>query len=186
MQWQEVYRQILALLNEETARGKLLRLGFFLLLFYISGYFVQPMWFHAKDVDSSTHRFLAGIITQISVNVLKLFYANINVSSDFIVSINGKQCIALRPGCNGFNPIMRISLTLAVYPMVFKSKLLMLPLTVLILLIAAILHFMILIPISYYAPNWYVFSHNYLTKTLFFTFYFFCWIIWEKNRSKLR
>jgi len=179
----EVYIQVWSLLNEDTARGKGLRLGYFLLLYFFIRIFLKAGWVNAYNIDSPVHRLLADFITRVSVFFLRLFYGDIAVSHDFIISISGKPCIELLPGCNGFTHIVEINLTLSLYPMTLKQKLIMLPVTVLILLFAAVLHFMILIPISYNAREWYGFSHNYFTKTLFFAFYFLCWIIWEKLRN---
>ena len=84
------------------------------------------------------------------------------------------------PGCTGLGHMIRISFVLLLYPMSWSKKCYLFFPSLLIIIFASTIHFLLLIPIAYHYPDWFAFAHNYFTKILFFGFIFLCWLIWEK------
>jgi exosortase/archaeosortase family protein len=97
-----------------------------------------------------------------------------------MIVIDGTRVIFLSKLCTGVDPMLRMTFIFLFYPMKFKTKLWVFPVSILIILLAATLHFMILIPIAYQAREWYEFSHDWVTKFIFYGFYFMVWLMWER------
>ena len=127
------------------------------------------------------HDRLSFFITHTCCFVLQVFYPDIHTAVNHTIFIAGKPIIALGSGCTGLNPMVRLSFVLVFYPLAWRRKVYLLPLSLLILIFASTLHFLLLIPIVNHYPEWYGFAHNWLTKILFYGFYFLCWLIWEKT-----
>ena len=177
-----IVNDFLARLHQQSTIGTLYRLGFFLFLYFIGRYlilFLEESAFFSSLLFLLHQPFL-WLIDHVSKGFLGLFYSNLTSSSDYIVSINNIEIIRLLPGCSGLDPIMRITFILLLYPLDWKTKSWLFPLSWFIILFAATIHFILLIPIAYHWPEYYSFSHNWLTRIIFYGFYFLIWLIWEK------
>ena len=169
-------------LHANTSSGLLHRLGLFLLLYFIGRYFF--ILAQRSTLLSTSffylHQPFLWIINKVSISFWSLFYHNVTSNSDYIICINETEIIQLLPGCSGLQLLLRITFILLLYPLPWKMKAWLFPLSCLIILFAATIHFIILIPIAYHWPEYYNFSHNWLTKIIFYGFYFMIWVIWER------
>lgn len=172
--------QIKSFIAEKSTRGRMVRLVCFLFLYYLAGLLRPYYEFLADNSNDVVNQWLSKIIATISTEFLRPFYHNISFNSRFTITINGLSPIELHPGCNGFNNIARIILTLCFYPIPIIKKLFLFPISFLIVLFAATIHFLILIPVAYEVPDLYGFAHSWFTHIVFYMFYFSCWFLWEK------
>ena len=169
-------------LKERSSTGLLMRLGWFMIIFFVGGQLysvVEAILVHFNLKDYAHHPLL-WTIYNISIPFWKIFYPDLSSTSDYLVLINNQCVIQLLPGCSGFDAQFRITLILLLYPTSWKSKFWLFPLSWIIIMFATTIHFMILIPIAYHWPEYYSFSHNWVTKIIFYGFYFLTWLIWEK------
>ena len=165
-------------LLETSTTGTIYRLGLFIILYFIGRYVL--LLFEKTTFFSILHQPLLWFIDNLSIGFWSIFYPDLSSTSEYIVSINGFECIQLFPGCSGLHPILRMTFILLLYPIQWSKKIWLLPVSWLIILFAATIHFILLIPVSYHWPDYYDFSHNWLTRILFYGFYFLTWLIWEK------
>ena len=165
-------------LLDHSSFGTLYRLGLFIFLYFIGRYIL--LLFEGTILFNYFHIPFLWSIDQVSSGFLGLFYSDLTSSSDYIVSINNIEIIHLLPGCSGLHPFLRMTLILLLYPLSWKIKSLLFPLSWLIILFAASIHFILLVPINYHYPEYYSFSHNWFTKIIFYGFYFLIWLIWER------
>ena len=178
MSIKDVLNSLWTRLHENSFTCKLLRLGLFIFLYFIGRYLL--LLFEGTTLLNYIHMPFLWTIDLVSTSFYGLFYNNITSSSDYIVSINNIEVIHLLPGCSGLHPFLRMTFILLLYPLPWKTKSLLFPLSWFIILFAATIHFIILIPINYHWPEYYSFSHNWFTKIIFYGFYFLIWLIWER------
>ena len=169
-------------LYEHSFFGMLYRLGLFLFLYFIGRYFILFLEGSAlfSTLFPSLHQPFLWFIDNVSIGFLGVFYLNLSSTPDYVVSINNIEVIQLFPGCSGLHPILRMTFILLLYPIPWKTKSWLFPLSWFIILFAATIHFILLIPIAYHWPDYYNFSHHWLTRIIFYGFYFLTWLIWEK------
>ncbi len=172
------YKGILGKLKENSSSGTLIRLGWFLFIYFIGRYVV--FFLEETTLFSLLHQPFLWSINQVSTGFLGLFYSDLTSTHNYIVIINNVEVIQLFPGCSGLQPLLRITFILLFYPLPWKTKTYLFPLSWLIILIAATIHFILLIPIAFHWPEYYNLSHNWLTRIIFYGFYFCTWLIWEK------
>ena len=169
-------------LHELSTIGTLYRLGLFLLLYFLGRYIIffieEPTLF--THLFTSLHQPFLWFIDIISIGFWSAFYTNLNSNQDYMVIINNIEVIQLLPGCDGLHPIVRITFILLLYPISWRTKSWLFPLSWVIILLAATIHFIILIPIAFHWPEYYDFSHFYLSRVIFYGFFFITWLIWEK------
>ena len=166
------------LLHKNSSSGTLYRLGLFIILYFFGRYVL--LLFEGSTVFSNLHKPFLWFIDNVSVGFWSIFYNNLVSTSDYIVRINNTECIQLFPGCSGLHPILRMTFILLFYPIPWKIKSWLFPISWVIILLAATIHFILLIPIAYHWPEYYNFSHNWLTRILFYGFYFLTWLLWER------
>ena len=169
-------------LNELSTIGTLYRLGLFLILYFLGRYIIifleEPRLF--TSLFASIHQPFLWCINKVSTGFLGLCYHNLLSTSDYIISINNIEIIQLLPGCSGFHPILRLTFILLFFPIPWRTKSWLFPLSWLIILLAATIHFILLFLIANHWPEYYSFSHNWLTRIIFYGFYFLIWLIWER------
>jgi exosortase/archaeosortase family protein len=176
------YNSIKIRLFDLSNRGKIARLILFIILYIISKEICSIM-INNSEINSlffPIYESLSIFITDSCCYILRFLYPDIHTTPNHTIVILGQTPIRLYPGCTGLHQMISISLVLFFYPISIKKKLLLWPLSIGILAFASIIHFLILIPISYKFSCLFNFAHNYLTRTVYYSFYFICWILWEK------
>ncbi len=174
--------EFLKRVKEISVTGVFLRLGLLFIL-YPAGHFI-PIWFEKVPVLASfmqnSYEWISIFIVNVSVILLKLVYPSINEAANYMIVIGGNNVLFLSPACTGLDPMLRMTFIFMFYPMAFKTKLWVLPVSMFFILVASTIHFTLLIPIAYQAGEWFRFSHDWLTKFIFYGFYFMVWVFWEK------
>ncbi len=164
-------------LHEHSVKGQILRLFWFVLWYLIAG---QAYMIFSTILGDIFHHRLLWIIYRVSFNFWSLFYNNLSTSTPNTIVINNINVIQLYSGCSGLDPLFRITFILILYPLIWKTKIWLFPLSWFIILFAATFHFILLIPIACHYPEYYNLSHNWLTKIIFYGFFFLVWIIGER------
>jgi len=169
-------------IHENSGRGTLSRLLLFLFLYFIGRYIFIFFENTAPFTDniSIIHKHFLWIIDHCSYTFWSIFYSDIVHNPDHLFSINGIDVIILSGGCSGVHPMLRMTFILLLYPISWGNKLWLFPISGLIIIFAATIHFILLIPIAYHWPEYYLFSHTWLTKIVFYGFYFLTWLLWER------
>ena len=170
---------------EQTLKGHLNRFIIFIILYFIGRYpqLLLDLSTFGQTVLLPLHSLLASLITNVCCFILSFKYADIHTSIKHTISIANQTPIQLLPGCTGLDPMIRLTFILLMYPIAWPKKLALWPISMIIIFIAATIHFLILIPISYSYPEHYAITHNWITRVIFYSFYFLCWIIWEKSNN---
>jgi len=177
-----IYKQ---LLQEETALGKTLRLVLFLSLYIIGKWvfkFLEEYTFY-QEIFLFISNILKLIINYFSILFWGIFFSDIKSNSDFLISINNIPVIILLGGCTGLGAMLRIYFILIFYPITFRKKILLIPISFVTITFGAILHYIFLIPMAYYYPEYHSFNHDYTSRIIFYIIYFLTWLIWERIRS---
>ena len=187
MQFPAIIKSVKTILYERSPRGQMARFGLFLVLYWVARYpqFFLDEFYFSKTLLNTIHEQFAFFITHVCCFVLQIFYPDIHSSADHLIFITGKSLIQLQPGCTGLYPMIRLTFILIFYPLLWRKKAVLWPISMAILLFAATLHFVLLIPITYHASEWFNFAHNWLTRIIFYGFYFLCWLMWEKAMNKV-
>jgi len=175
-------KQAVTWIRECSPRGQILRFILFLVLYFLARYlqlFLDTSSF-GQALLNPLHERLSFFITHSCCFLLQGFYPDIHVSINHTIIIAGKVTVVMLPGCTGLEPMIRLTFILAFYPLLWRRKLILWPISLLILLFASVLHFLILILIADQYPEWFNFSHHWITRVLFYAFYFLCWLLWEK------
>jgi exosortase/archaeosortase family protein len=182
MQLRAGINQTVSLLHERSPHGQILRFIFFLVLYFLARYpqLLLDNTSFGKALFSPIHEQLSFFITNACCYVLQIFYPGINTSIHHTIFIGDRALIQMYPGCTGLYPMIRLTIILAFYPLAWRRKVVLWPLSLLILLFASTLHFLLLILIANQCPGWFGFAHNWLTRVIFYAFYFLCWLLWEK------
>jgi len=172
-------------MREESPGGKMIRLLVFLALYFLSQFLL--LVFDSTCLGTlflqPNYENLSFVITNISCFMLKPIYPNIHSNIQHVIFIDNSTPIQLQPGCVGLDQMIRVTFVLLCYPLRFWKKLFLLPISIGLLLIGTIIHFMILIPISFQYTTFFYFAHNWFTRIIFYGFFFLCWIIWERVRG---
>ena len=186
MQLRVRIHQVKDLLYEDTQLGQAARFSLFICLNFVG----MHCWvliensFFINHLFHPLFKYLSLIITNSCCFILHPTYNDINVSKDSTIFIMGKAQIQLLPGCTGLSHIVRLTFVLLLYPIHWQTKIYLWPISLLMMVFASTLRFLILIPIAFQYQDWYKLTHDWLAKVIFFGFYFVCWIIWEKARNK--
>ena len=164
-------------LHEQSSFGTLYRLGLFVFIYFIGRYL--QLLFEEKGLFNYFQLPFLWSMDQVSTGFLGLFYSNLT-STNYVISINNIKIIQLHFGCTGYHAILRMTFVLFLYPLPWKIKFGLFPISWLIIFFAATIHFIMLTVIANHWPEYYSFSHDWLTKIIFYGFYFFTWLLWEK------
>ena len=175
-------RYIILKLKENSLSGTFVRLGWFLFLYSIGKYlflFLEEFTLFTT-LELLLNKPLLWFIDKASVSFLGLFYHKLSSSPDYLIRIDNVEVIQLFSACSGLNPMLRMTFILIFYPIPWKIKLWLYPLSMAIILFAAIIHFIMLVPIANHWPKYYAFIHNWFSRVPYYGFYFLTWLIWEK------
>lgn len=123
---------------------------------------------------------LSTVITTLSVKFYSIFFTNISSDAEFCISINNVRTIQINPGCTGLLPLFQILFILTFFPLTIKQKIVFFPVSLSIIVFAAILHYIILVPIAYaYRDNFNIF-HDVFSRVIFYIFFFANFLLWDR------
>lgn len=137
-----------------------------------------------SPVFSKLFHWLMVIEFAISSAVLDLFMPVTLNKSIFLITFPDNSSIYLYEGCSGLKQVIQFSLIILIYPGSFRRKLWYIPLSALILIQAAIIHFMFLCITWYRMPAQYDFVHEHLSRWFFFGVFFLLWVVFIRKPVK--
>ena len=126
---------------------------------------------------------MTKVILETSVFFFSLFYSDVSSISNGILTISGQETLQLIYGCTGIIQLFQITFILLFYPIKWNQKIYLYPLSIIIIFLATIVHFLILVPIAAHLPNYFSVFHDYTARILFFGIVFLMWLLWEKIRT---
>jgi exosortase/archaeosortase family protein len=177
------FKQVKNLIYETSLKGQMFRFIYFLSLYFLFRFFLLLLdsTYLGIALLKPSYEKMSFFITHFSCSILRVFYPDIHTSVNHIIYISGYAHIQMLPGCTGISHLIRLGLILLFYPIPWLNKAIAFLPSMLIILFAATLHFLLLILIAYHYPELYEFAHNYFTRSLFFGFIFLCWLFWERS-----
>ena len=111
-----------------------------------------------------------------------LFYSDVSTIPNGIITISGQEVLQIIYGCTGIIQLFQITFILLFYPIKWRQKIYLFPLSIIIIFSATIVHFLILVPIAYHLPEYFSVFHDYTLRIFFFGIVFLTWLFWEKVR----
>lgn len=102
------------------------------------------------------------------------------VDQNRLIFYNGNS-INILPGCSGLIQMFRLFVVLLFFPGPAIQKLWYIPLSMMLVFIAAIIHLLILSYVIIYLPGYYDIAHDFVTKLLFYGMYFLIWVFWVER-----
>ncbi len=124
---------------------------------------------------------LGKIEITLSYWFLKIFFQEcISLDGDTIYHVNG-SAITMMIGCNGLKQMIQWNLIMILYPGFWSKKAWYLPLSTLVLFVAAVIHFIALAMVVFLQPDWFDYAHSHVTRWFFFAVFFFLWVYWEER-----
>jgi exosortase/archaeosortase family protein len=171
------------LINKKEYRA-ILFFAVFLVLYKVGDFIWEYIEMHRlfQHTIQLSYNFLIELISAFTAWFYSFFYKNVVVTPGGVININGSGVIYLATGCSGLKQILLIVFIMAFYPISFKLKTFLTPISVLIILAAVILHFVLLVPVAMYYPAWFLLAHDYFMIVLFYGFFFLTWVLWERVR----
>ena len=160
---------------------------FFELFLFISFYKVGEWIFNLtesigsfKPMMDGIYHFISAVITYGSVSFYSLFFRDISCDQQFVISINQVPTIQMMKGCTGFIQLFQIVVIVLLFPISAKRKLKLLPASVAIIFVAAVVHYIILVAIAHSYPANFTVFHDVITRVVFYLFFFFVFILLNK------
>jgi len=101
-----------------------------------------------------------------------------------IITLPNGRSILLWPDCTGVKHAFEIIFIMILYPGPTKKKYWYIPLSVLVVLFSAMVHFLILSIVLAETPEYFPFAHSQLSRWIFFFFFFLIWLFWEEVLRK--
>ena len=126
---------------------------------------------------------LMAVEFAISARILELFLPLQIDRETFLITFSNQQSVFLYEGCSGLKQVFQFTLILMIYPGSWKKKAWFIPLSSLLLIIAAIVHFIFLCLILYKFPFNYEFMHDHISRWFFFLIFFLLWVLFSRNST---
>jgi exosortase/archaeosortase family protein len=179
-------------MKENTYSSKILRALYpvkDILLFLLISFLIIEGW-RLLDLDlifsplfSDLFRWLMSFEFSISVLLLKPLLPFSYDTSTFLITLPDSRSIYLYEGCSGLKQVLQFSLIMLLYPGPVVRKTWFIPFSALLLILAAIVHFVFLCYILYASPANYDFMHDHISRWFFFGVFFLLWM-WFNRKEK--
>jgi len=162
--------------------SKLNGILFFLFLYVVS----HILWhflnntFQLETTFSSMFDFIEKVEAYMVSRLLVWIFSIENVLNVNILTLPNGRSILLWPDCTGVKHSFEIIFIMILYPGPAKKKLWYIPLSVLVVLFSAMVHFLILSIVLAEKPEYFPFAHSQLSRWIFFFFFFLIWLFWEE------
>lgn len=151
----------------------------YFLVLYLIARFISVFFVSGSDLNLISE--LHSILISLEVNILKVYFGFFNlvwsVDGNTIFFTNSNSIIVM-PGCSGLDPLFRILFIFLLFPGPLKSKLWYIPLSMFLVLIAAVIHLIVLAYVIIYLPEYYGIAHSYIARLIFYSMYFLIWVYW--------
>jgi len=157
-----------------------------ILLFLILYVVAHILWhflnntFQLETNLSSFYDFIEKIEAYMVSKILVWVFAIENTLNINIITLPNGRSILLWPDCTGVKHAFEIIFIMTIYPGPVKKKYWYIPLSVLVVLFSAMVHFLILSIVLAKAPEHFPFAHDQGSRWIFFFFFFLIWLVWEE------
>jgi len=179
------YGKLTTLLSDRTY-NYFIKLFLFILLYkageYVFNYLEKRDTL--ADLFDRLYYPLSYFITGISVRVYSLFYSGVGSDASFFISINHVKTIQMQHGCTGLMQLFQVFFILVFFPLSLKRKIIFLPVSLLIIIFASVLHYLILVPVAYSFNDHFTIFHNVISRVIFYTFFFINFLLWNNSFKK--
>jgi len=179
------YGKLTTLLSDRTY-NYFIKLFLFILLYkageYVFNYLEKRDTL--ADLFDRLYYPLSYFITGISVRVYSLFYSGVGSDASFFISINHVKTIQMQHGCTGLMQLFQVFFILVFFPLSLKRKIIFLPVSLLIIIFASVLHYLILVPVAYSFNDHFTIFHNVISRVIFYSFFFINFLLWNNSFKK--
>ena len=165
-------------LNEPIV--KFLLLGFIL---YTGWFALYEWWIHPLQwIDKAVIR----NIRSVSQTLLEGMGYVTETSGDRFLRIQGSPGLFIGDSCNGISLFALFSIFIIAFPGKIISKLIFIPMGILIIHLMNVLRVVVLSIVEIYSYSWTEFNHTYTFTTLIYVCIFGMWLFWIKKYSAVR
>ncbi len=130
------------------------------------------------------YQWLSTWITNLSVGFYSLFFQQIRADETFVIFIGNNGVIRMEHGCTGLMQMFQIVFILAIFPLPLKNKAFFLPVSLVILFGASVIHYFILIPIAWKFNGNFEIFHDIISRAIFYCCFFLNFVLWIKTNPK--
>ncbi len=134
---------------------------------------LKPFYY---SLISSQVFFLTNYFSANQISFQKIEYNKIQFASKYTIRITDE--------CSGLQHIFEIIFILTFYVGSWRKKIWYIPLSILIIYFASLLHLLILSFSLLISPKSFIFMHDQVSRWIFFSFFLFIWIFWEEKFAK--
>jgi exosortase/archaeosortase family protein len=124
------------------------------------------------EIEFTISSFLVGLIFPVTLN-----------KAQFLINLPNNNSIFLFEGCSGLKQVIQFTLLILCYPGRIQRKLWYIPFSTMVLLIAAMIHFIFLCVVLYKLPEQYEFMHDNLSRWFFFGIFFLLWVLFIRVKK---
>ncbi len=125
-----------------------------------------------------------GMLINVEIHIAQFIIKNIlgyqSVLTGNDVFMPNNVSLRMNPGCTGFKQYIQLIFILLLYPGPFRKKSWYIPVSLFILFMASILHFVFLAVLFNGFPAQFLFFHDYLSRWMYFGIFFLIWLCWEE------
>ena len=162
----------------ENRKGQILiYLALFIILNIIALYLSRLLLKADIAFFHELHSILINIEREFLVAYFEKFNLLDKVDQNTLTFMNGNS-MQILPGCSGLIQMFRIFFVLLFFPGSRYHKIWFIPLSLILVFIAAMVHLLILSYVIIYLPEYYDVAHNFVTKFIFYGMYFLIWVYW--------
>ena len=155
----------------------LVYLALFIILNVIALYLTRLLLKADIAFLNKLHTILINIEREFLVVYFEQFNLLEKVDQNTLTFLNGNS-VQILPGCSGLIQMFRIFFVLLFFPGSWYHKTWYIPLSLILVFVASIIHLLILSYVIIYLPEYYDVAHNFVTKFIFYGMYFLIWAYW--------
>lgn len=165
---------------------------FLFLILYIIAHILWHFFYNRLNIEmrySDFYDHIENIECWVVSGILNSLFAIQTTLANDVIYLPNNRAIQMLPDCTGVKHGIEIVFILLIYPGPGKHKFWYIPVSVFIIFIAAIVHFLILALVLEFKPAFFEFSHSHFSRWIFFIFFFLIWVIWEEKirfKSKVK
>ena len=171
------------MLKKTMPHQYLVHLGIFLSIILITKYvfeiFIEQHPVFHFDILVG---FLLKIESDILYLLLRLFHVDI-VRNDTTFTFGNNVTMIVQAGCSGFKQLFQVFFVFLLIPGTWKRKVWYIPVVLIIMFCATLLHLFILSIVNAHRPALFHFTHVWASRGLFYSIMFLTWLIWEEKLS---
>lgn len=163
-------------------KGLLIFLGLYVITLFINRYI-----FNVENSSLNVIKITFQNLIDFEVLIISELFSIFSLSKETIentIYFQNNDYITVLPGCSGLYQMMQITFIMIFYPGPWKKKIWYIPLSIVFILLAALLHLILLCIVVIIKPEMFHFTHTHVYRWLFYGCFFLIWLVWQEKICK--